>query len=79
MSTSAIEFPLAHAPTKPPQVVPTEQQHGSSCMLGNNASTHTYQDAFGRSFTGHWVVKPGRFNPARRLASATSSAVNPAK
>jgi len=39
---------------------PTEQQHGSSCMLGNNASTHTYSDSFGRSFTGHWVVKPGR-------------------
>ena len=39
---------------------PTESQHGSSCLVGTNASGYPYHDAFGRTFTGHWVVKPGR-------------------
>ncbi len=39
---------------------PNEVQHGSSCLIGANASQSTYRDAFGRTFTGHWVVKPGR-------------------
>lgn len=33
---------------------------GTGCMEGQNASDHTYEDGKGRSFTGHWVVKPGR-------------------
>jgi hypothetical protein len=34
-------------------------QHGS-CLPGENASSHEFGDGKGRSFTGHWVVKPGR-------------------
>lgn len=39
---------------------PDEEEHGPGCLPGSNASTHTYRDHLGRSFTGHWVVKPGR-------------------
>jgi hypothetical protein len=39
---------------------PDEVVHGKSCLPGTNASTHVYTDPFGRVFTGHWVVKPGR-------------------
>lgn len=39
---------------------PIEEEHGSSCLPGENAAGHTYKDQFGRVFTGHWVVKPGR-------------------
>ncbi|MGI9533862.1 MAG: hypothetical protein ACR2NW_02830 [Thermodesulfobacteriota bacterium] len=39
---------------------PSEEHHGSSCLIGQNASTHTYKDDFNREFTGHWVVEPGR-------------------
>ncbi|MBI3324230.1 MAG: hypothetical protein HYZ92_03025 [Candidatus Omnitrophica bacterium] len=34
--------------------------HGPGCLPGVNASTNIYQDPLGRTFTGHWVVKPGR-------------------
>lgn len=37
-----------------------EEIHGSSCLVGENASPHLYSDKFRRKFTGHWVVKPGR-------------------
>ncbi|MEM9291836.1 MAG: hypothetical protein AAGD01_09155 [Acidobacteriota bacterium] len=33
---------------------------GATCMVGQNAATHEYQDRLGRRFTGHWVVQPGR-------------------
>ena len=39
---------------------PEPSKHGSGCMIGSNASTHTYTDSNGRIFTGHWVVPPGR-------------------
>jgi hypothetical protein len=39
---------------------PTEEQHGPGCLPGSNASGHTYRDHLGRTFTGHWVVPPGR-------------------
>lgn len=39
---------------------PETDHHGPGCMIGSNASDHTYEDPLGRSFTGHWVVKPGR-------------------
>ncbi len=39
---------------------PDAAHHGSGCLLGQNASSHTYTDENGRVFTGHWVVKPGR-------------------
>lgn len=32
--------------------------HGS-CLPGQNASQHEFDDGKGRTFTGHWVVKPG--------------------
>ncbi|HZO14162.1 MAG TPA: hypothetical protein VFB62_12910 [Polyangiaceae bacterium] len=32
----------------------------TACLPGQNASTHSFGDGKGRSFTGHWVVKPGR-------------------
>ncbi len=37
-----------------------EEVHGSGCLTGENAAGHDYKDAFGRVFTGHWVVKPGK-------------------
>ena len=33
---------------------------GMGCLERPNASTHTYKDGQGRTFTGHWVVSPGR-------------------
>ncbi|MBC8646962.1 MAG: hypothetical protein H7X85_07345 [Thermoanaerobaculia bacterium] len=43
---------------------PTEEMHGEACLPGQaapNAFTRVnYSDAFGREFTGHWVVPPGR-------------------
>lgn len=36
------------------------EAHGPGCLAGQNASTHEYNDEFGRKFTGHWVVPPGR-------------------
>ena len=38
---------------------PNEDLHGSSCLVGESASRHEYNDKFGRTFTGHWVVEPG--------------------
>lgn len=39
---------------------PDDETHGPGCMVGENASPHEYEDGMGRTFTGHWVVKPGR-------------------
>jgi hypothetical protein len=39
---------------------PQQETHGPGCLQGQNATTHTFNDAHGRKFTGHWVVKPGR-------------------
>ena len=39
---------------------PDESVHGPGCLIGENASSRVRKDQFGRSFTGHWVVKPGR-------------------
>ncbi len=36
------------------------ERHGPGCLLGEAASEHAYDDPFGRTFTGHWVVPPGR-------------------
>lgn len=41
-------------------LLPNEAQHGPGCLVGKPASDNLYEDAFGRKFTGHWVVKPGR-------------------
>lgn len=39
---------------------PDEEEHGPGCLTGENASPHDYEDGMGRTFTGHWVVEPGR-------------------
>ena len=39
---------------------PDEEQHGPGCLVQDNASPHEYEDGMGRTFTGHWVVEPGR-------------------
>lgn len=39
---------------------PDPEKHGPGCLVGESASAHSYDDAQGRSFTGHWVVPPGR-------------------
>jgi hypothetical protein len=43
---------------------PSEEMHGEACLPGRtapNAFTRVnYSDAYGREFTGHWVVPPGR-------------------
>ena len=43
---------------------PTDAQIHASCMPGLNppqaGNSRVFQDPFGRKFTGHWVVKPGR-------------------
>ncbi len=33
---------------------------GPGCLPGENASGHEYVDVYGKKFTGHWIVKPGR-------------------
>jgi hypothetical protein len=38
----------------------SDDKHGAGCLEGKNASDHTYDDQYGRKFTGHWVVAPGR-------------------
>ena len=38
----------------------SEEAHGQGCLPGENASTNEFDDNKGRTFTGHWVVKPGR-------------------
>lgn len=38
----------------------SEDEHGPGCLVGENADTKVYSDFFGRTFTAHWVVKPGR-------------------
>ena len=35
-------------------------QDGQGCLEKANASSHEYKDRYGRRFTGHWVVQPGR-------------------
>ena len=39
---------------------PSKEEHGASCLPGETASDQLYRDPMGRTFTGHWVVKPGR-------------------
>lgn len=38
--------------------------HGQGCLMGapaeNSIAASTFDDQFGRKFTGHWKVKPGR-------------------
>lgn len=42
--------------------MPDPEEHGASCAVGVNASAvgATYDDQYGREFSGHWVVEPGR-------------------
>jgi hypothetical protein len=42
--------------------MPDPEEHGESCAVGVNASAvgATYDDPYGREFSGHWVVEPGR-------------------
>jgi hypothetical protein len=38
-------------------------EHGdqhTACLPGSNASNNSFDDGAGRTFTGHWVVEPGR-------------------
>jgi len=44
-------FNVAHA---------SEEQHGESCLIGENADASVLKDRYQRKFAGHWVVKPGR-------------------
>lgn len=39
---------------------PQDTMHGPGCLPGESASEHAYEDGLGRTFTGHWVVPPGR-------------------
>lgn len=40
---------------------PEHAEHGgASCLPGQNAAAYQYHDAYDRTFTGHWVVPPGR-------------------
>ena len=50
---------------------------GQGCLEKPNASTHEYKDTFGRRFTGHWVVQPGREvnrTPVTKLLSLRADA-----
>ena len=42
----------------------TEETDGAPCMSccipGDNAGNHVYTDKFGKHFSGHWIVPPGR-------------------
>ncbi|HKY33343.1 MAG TPA: hypothetical protein VJV23_12460 [Candidatus Polarisedimenticolia bacterium] len=40
---------------------PDPEIHGTGCLLGKTATAgHEQTDDFGRPFSGHWIVKPGR-------------------
>ena len=39
---------------------PTEEEHGQGCGIGEAASDRRINDIFGREFSPHWVVPPGR-------------------
>jgi hypothetical protein len=39
---------------------PDEHKHGPGCLPGQTVSENFYHDSFGRKFSGHWIVKPGR-------------------
>ncbi len=39
---------------------PSAETHGPGCLPGESASEHSYEDGLGRTFSGHWVVPPGR-------------------
>ena len=39
---------------------PDGEVHGPGCLVGSGASDHEYEDGLGRTFSGHWVVPPGR-------------------
>ncbi len=39
---------------------PARERHGPGCLVGESATSHEYRDSFGRRFTGHWIVPPGR-------------------
>jgi len=39
---------------------PNEAEHGSGCLVGQPAMGRIQEDEFGRKFSGHWVVPPGR-------------------
>ncbi|MGI9592806.1 MAG: tetratricopeptide repeat protein [Myxococcota bacterium] len=42
--------------------MPDPEVHGESCAVGVNASAvgATFDDLYGREFSGHWIVEPGR-------------------
>lgn len=39
---------------------PDPEQHGEGCLMGEAAAGKPKTDQFGREFSGHWIVKPGR-------------------
>ncbi len=39
---------------------PDRSAHGEGCLPGHAAGADQYTDRFGRRFSGHWVVPPGR-------------------
>jgi hypothetical protein len=39
---------------------PQQEEHGSGCLVGEAAMGRIQEDEFGRKFSGHWVVPPGR-------------------
>ena len=39
---------------------PNEEEHGEGCLMGQAAGGRRIHDGFGRTFIGHWVIKPGR-------------------
>jgi len=41
-------------------VDPDDAECKASCLPGQNADHTEYHDPYGRTFTGHWVVLPGR-------------------
>jgi hypothetical protein len=39
---------------------PFAEKHGPGCLSGEGISKRYREDRYGRKFSGHWVVKPGR-------------------
>ena len=40
--------------------MPDRTIHGEGCLIGERAAGNVRTDKFGREFSGHWVLKPGR-------------------
>ncbi len=57
---AAFSMALLKGPDGDYGMEPGSQNSHAECSHGEQASSSLYEDEFGRKFTGHWLLKPGR-------------------